>query len=477
MGFINFLKEFKERFKNEEVSSVDLKFIDLSGELRKVTISIEEFSQELFEDGIGFDGSSVTGFRKVSAGDLVLIPDLSTFYYEPFSEKKVASFLCEIREADSREQFPDDPRFIAKKASNFLKNFEIPCEALFAPEFEFYLFEDVSFGIGDNFSFFNVETEEGYWNNETKKEGKFLPIEKGKGYHRALPLDRYFSIREEIIKYMKDIKIGFKYHHHEVGGPSQHEIEVPLKELFKAAEDAVLIKYIVKNVAKKYNLFATFMPKPLPQESGSGLHCHIQLKNEKKNLFYSKGSYGNLSDLALHFIGGILHHGQALCAFTNPSINSFKRLVPGFEAPTNLFFSVGNRSAAIRIPKYANKEKSLRIEFRTPDGTANPYLAFSAIVMAGIDGIKNKINPTKMGYGPFDMNIFDMPEKERKKIKSIPESFERCLDALEKDYKFLLNGNVFTENLVDAWINTKRKEIEIARRSVDPIEYKLYFNC
>ncbi len=466
-----------QKLEEEKITSIDLKFVDLNGELRKVTISKDIFNERLLEKGVGFDGSSVTGFRKVSAGDLVLIPDLDNFYLEPFSQTKVASFFCFIKEADTREQFPDDPRYLAKKVSKVLVKSRVADEILFSPEFEFYLFSKAEYEIKDNYSFFFVDTEEGYWNSGEIEENAYLPIEQGKGYHKALPLDRYFDLREEIVSVMRSLEIPFKYHHHEVGSPSQHEIEVPLTEMFKSAENTILIKYIVKNIARKYNLFATFMPKPLPSDSGSGLHCHIQLKKNGRNVLYHKRNYGNLSELALNFIGGILHHGRSLCAFTNPSVNSFKRLVPGFEAPTKLFFSIGNRSAAIRIPKYANSEDDLRFEFRTPDGTCNPFFAFPAIVMAGFDGIKRKIDPTKMGYGPFNMNVFDLKEKERNKIRSIPESFEESLNSLEADNKYLIEDGVFSEHLVDAYITTKRREIESFKKSIDPLEFRLYFNC
>lgn len=470
-------KNLKEKIKKEDIVSVDLKFIDLNGELRKVTISSEEFNENIIKYGIGFDGSSVTGFRKVSAGDLVLIPNLDSFYYEPFSKTKVGSFLCDIKEADTRAQFEDDPRFVARKVVEYLKKTGIADTALFAPEYEFYLFSDVNFSVSDNYSYFFVDSEEGYWNNESIGESGYLPIEKDKGYHRSLPLDRYFEVRESIIAYMKLLGIEFKYHHHEVGGPSQHEIEVPLTEIFRASENCVLIKYIVKNVAAENGLFATFMPKPLPNDPGSGLHCHIQLRKKGKNIFYNKSGYSNVSKEALYFIGGILHHCPALCAFTNPSVNSFKRLIPGFEAPTKLFFSVGNRSAAIRIPQYSNSEEQLRFEFRTPDASCNPFFAFPAILMAGLDGVKKEIDPTKNGFGPFDKNIFDLSEKDIKKIKSIPQSFDEALTALEKDCDFLFEGDVFSQNLVDSWILTKRKEIKIFRKTIDPLEYKLYFNC
>lgn len=468
--------ELRKKLEDEGVLSVDLKFIDLNGEIRKVTISKDEINDDLITEGIGFDGSSVTGFRKVSSGDLVLIPDLQTLHKDPFTENTVYSLMCMIKEADTRKQFEDDPRYISKKAIDYLKLSNIADEAYFAPEYEFYLFSKVSFDSKSHYSFYHIDTEEGYWNNDFTPESLYLSIPQHKGYHRALPIDRYFEVRQEIIHVMDKMGIKFKYHHHEVGGPSQHEIEVPLTPLFKSIENTVWIKYIVKNIARRHGLFATFMPKPLSSDAGSGLHCHIQLKKNNKNIFFGN-EYTVLSLEALYFIGGILAHGSALAAFTNPSVNSYKRLIPGFEAPTNLFFSLGNRSAAIRIPKYATSEEDARFEFRTPDATCNPYFAFPAIVMAGIDGIKNKIDPRKYGYGPYDVNIHDLSEEEIKKIKSVPTSLEGSLKALEEDYSFLLEGNVFTKNFIDSWIRTKRKELENFKSSVDPVEYKLYFDC
>lgn len=470
------IENLRKTLEEEKVLSLDLKFIDLNGEIRKVTISKDEVNEDLINEGIGFDGSSVTGFRKVSSGDLVLIPDLETVHKDPFTESTVYSVMCMIKEADSRHQFEDDPRFISKKAIKFLQESKIADEAYFAPEYEFYLFSKVSFDTKSHYSFYHIDSEEGYWNNDFTSENSYLSIPQHKGYHRALPIDRYFEVRQEIIDVMDRMGIPFKYHHHEVGGPSQHEIEVPLTPLFKATENTVWIKYIVKNIARRHGLFATFMPKPLSADAGSGLHCHIQLKKDGKNIFYGN-EYVVLSLEALYFIGGILHHGPALAAFTNPSVNSYKRLIPGFEAPTNLFFSLGNRSAAIRIPKYATSQEDARFEFRTPDATCNPYFAFPAILMAGIDGIKNKIDPRKYGYGPFDVNVHDLPEEEIKKIKSVPSSLEGSLNALEKDYQFLLENNVFTKNFIDSWIRTKIKELDNFRSSVDPMEYRLYFDC
>lgn len=470
-------ESIQKLIKEQDIFSIDLKFIDMNGEIRKVTISRSEFNKGLMSEGIGFDGSSVTGFRKVSAGDLVLIPDLSTLSEEQFSDDKLLSFMCNIKEADTREQFADDPRFIARKASEFMKKSGIADEAGFAPEYEFYLFSEVAFDTQPNYSFFEIETEEGYWNNEFDFETEYLALDRNKGYHRALPADRYFEVRQAITRCMAKMGIDFKYHHHEVGGASQHEIEVPLTPVFTAAENAVMIKYIIKNIARRHDLYATFMPKPLAGDPGSGLHCHMQLRKGGRNLFFKKGAYGNMSQEGLQFIGGILHHGCALAALTNPSVNSFKRLVPGFEAPTNLFFSVGNRSAAIRIPKYATSEDDVRMEFRTPDATCNPYFALSATLMAGLDGIRKKMNPGEMGFGPFDMNIHELSQRELKKIKSIPATFEDSLRSLEKDHEFLLEGGVFTKNFIDAWIGTKRKDIEAFRHSIDPLEYKLYFDC
>lgn len=469
------INEILNLIKKEGILSIDLKFVDMNGEFRKVTISRDEFNNDLLNYGIGFDGSSVTGFRKVKAGDLVLIPELDTIHFDPITETKVISFLCSIKEADTRKQFEDDPRYICKKACNYLKNSKIADDAYFAPEYEFYIFNKVSFDVSKNHSYFFIDSDEGYWNTDFG-EDRFLPIPYQKGYHKALPSDRFFYVREKIIATMNQMNIKFKYHHHEVASPSQHEIEVPPTPLLKAADNTVWIKYIIKNVCKRENLLATFMPKPLPEDSGTGMHIHILLKKNQKNIFYGN-TYASLSKDALYFIGGVLHHGRALAAFTNPSVNSYKRLIPGFEAPTTLVFSLGNRSAAIRIPKYATTEKSARFEFRTPDATANPYLSFSAILMAGIDGIKNKIDPIKLGYGPFDKNLYEISDTELKKIKSIPHNFEEALADLQMDYQFLLENGVFTKNFIDAWINTKYKEAKQFSYSIDPLEYKVYFDC
>lgn len=471
----NDINKIRKIIQKNEIYSIDLKFVDLNGEFRKVTISRDEFTNELLRYGIGFDGSSITGFRKVKAGDLVLIPELDTMHFDPINGNNIISFICSINEADSRSQFQDDPRYICKKACNFLESSKIADEALFAPEHEFYIFNKVSFDISSHYSYFFVTTDEGYWNTGFGSE-RFLPISKQKGYHKALPHDRYFYVREKIVKTMNQMGIRFKYHHHEVSSASQHEIEVPPTPLLTAADNTVWIKYLIKNISKSEGLLASFMPKPLPEESGTGMHVHILLKKNRKNIFYGN-KYASLSIDALYFIGGVLHHGRALTAFTNPSVNSYKRLVPGFEAPTTLVFSLGNRSAAIRVPKYANTERSARFEFRIPDATANPYLAFSAILMAGIDGIINRIDPSKLGYGPFDKNLYELTDAEIKKINTIPHNLEEALSSLQMDYEFLLRGNVFTKNFIDAWINTKYKEAKQFRNSIDPLEYKVYFDC
>ncbi len=469
------LSEIKRIIKKNNILSIDLKFVDLNGEFRKVTISRDEFTEDLMKYGIGFDGSSVTGFRKVKAGDLVLIPELDTMHFDPVAENRVLSFLCSINEADTRSQFQDDPRFICKKAFNYLKSSKIADNAFFAPEYEFYIFNKVSFDVSSNHSYFFVDSNEGYWNTDFGEES-YLPIPKQKGYHKALPYDRYFYVREKIIAKLNLIGIKFKYHHHEVSSASQHEIEVPPTPFLDSADNTVWIKYIIKNVCKQEGLLASFMPKPLPEDSGTGLHIHILLKKDGRNIFYGN-KYASLSPVALYFIGGVLHHGRALVSLTNPSVNSYKRLIPGFEAPTTLVFSLGNRSAAIRIPKYANTERSARFEFRTPDATSNPYLAFSAILMAGIDGVLNKLDPQKLGYGPFDKNLYELTDYELKKINTIPHNLEEALASLQIDNEFLLRGNVFTKNFIDAWINTKFKEAKQFRYSIDPLEYKIYFDC
>ena len=457
-----------------DVKMIDLKFTDLWGRLHHLTVPASQFTPTLMEAGIGFDGSSV-GLRNVKAGDMVLVPDLSTGFMDPFWDVPTLSFLCITLEADTHIIFDNDPRNIALKAANYLRETGIADESLWGPEFEFYVFDEVAYECGVNRSGYRLESSEADWNSAAGGHGHYIPIHGG--YHAIPPKDQLFNLRTEMCLHLESIGIPIKYHHHEVGGPGQSEIETQLMKLMMAGDATMLIKYITKMTAHAHGKTATFMPKPLFGEAGSGMHFHQHLFKGDKNVFYDPDGYGCLSQTALHYIGGLLTHGAAVLAFTNPSTNSFRRLVPGFEAPVNAFFSLGNRSAAIRIPKYANQPETARFEFRPPDATGNVYLTLATQLLAGLDGIQKQIDPTDAGFGPFEANIFSWSEEQRATIKSLPNSLDEALTALEEDHEFLLVGEVFTEELIQRWIDYKRSAEDLpVRNRPHPYEMSLYFD-
>jgi glutamine synthetase len=478
-----------ERFIRErDIKMVDLKFCNLFGGWHHISLPAGHATVQVLEEGIGFDSSSTPGFKELQAGDMCLWPDLATAFLDPFWEVPTLSFICNIAEADTRQLFYRDPRVIARKAEAYLISTGIADRSLWGPEFEFYVFDAVLHQDASNESSYRLEAPEATWNtNQASTQARsYLPanslghtIRHQAGYHAIPPLDKYYNLRAEITQHLLDTGVEVHYHHHEVGGPSQSEIEVVLGPLTRMGDVAMIIKYYVKMVAQKHSLSATFMPKPLFQEAGSGMHFHQHLFQGDKPVFYEAGGYADLSKTALSYIAGILHHGRALLALTNPSTNSYKRLVPGFEAPVNLFFSAGNRSAAIRVPKYARDPHSKRIEFRPPDATCNPYLAMSAMLLAGIDGIKKNLDPRDLGYGPYDQNLF-APEHEelRRTIKRCPASLEEALQALEDDHEFLLQGDVFREDILRTWVDYKcAKEHMEVRNRPHPFEISLYYNC
>jgi glutamine synthetase len=431
----------------------------------------------VLKKGIPFDGSSIPGLKAVEAGDMVLLPDISTAIIDPFKENKQIRMLCYICDADTRIGVKKDPRSVAQRARTYMEKTGIADESYWIPEFEFYLFNEAEIHNGKfsaGYKFTSSENKEdlpfGY------KDIDGTAVANRKGYHIDVPFDKHAHVREDMVKMIEDIGCKVRYHHHEVGLSSQQEIETELTEFSDIKDKMMYIKDIVHNLALEYGLTATFMPKPLYDEAGNGMHFHIQLRKNGKNVFYEEGKYADLSDKALCFIGGILKHGRSLTAFTNPSTNSFKRLLPGFEAPVKLFFGLANRSAAIRIPKYATSEESKRIEFRTGDATCNYYLAMSALLMAGLDGIINKIMPTpENGYGPFDDNVFAWSEEEQKKLHSIPTSLEEALQALQEDHEYLLQGEVFNEELIQSFIKEKMKEVIAVNNRPHPFEMNLYY--
>jgi glutamine synthetase len=457
----------------EEMAMIDLKFSDLWGRWHHVTLPASQFDPKLMESGVGFDGSSV-GFKTVSAGDMVLTPDLGTGFLDPFWEVPTLSFICVTKEADTREIFPYDPRNIAQRAEEHLRGTGIADTSLWGPEFEFYIFDGVSYENGMNAAAYRVESAEADWRSNELGAGYTIPLHGG--YHAIPPQDRLFNVRTRISMILESMGVEVKYHHHEVGGPGQCEVETPLLPLIKAADSTLLIKYITRMVAFGAGMTATFMPKPLYGEAGSGMHFHQFIWKDGVNLCYDPEGYGSLSDVARYYIGGLLHHGAAVMAFTNPSTNSYRRLVPGYEAPISAIYSLGNRSAAIRIPKYANRPGTARFEFRPPDATANPYLAMAAQLMAGIDGIANELDPTEMGFGPVDEDIFSWPEEKRGEIKALPTSLSEAMDALRADHEFLLAGGVFNEDLIDRWVERKRWENRQVRNRPHPYEIELYYD-
>ncbi len=455
------------------IRMVDLKFSDLWGRWHHVTISAQEFKPSLMKNGVGFDGSSV-GLKSVKSGDMALIPDLSTGSIDPFCEVPTLSFFCNTIEADTKQLFSSDPREINRRAERFLVSSGIADESRWGPEFEFYIFNDVSFENGINTASYSVDSVEANWHNAQGGHGHFIPIHGG--YHAIPPKDQLYNIRSKMSVMLEEMGIPVKYHHHEVGGPGQCEIETPLMKLLPACDASMMIKYVTKMVAHEAGQTVTFLPKPLYGEAGNGMHFHQQLFGNGENLFYDPENPMLLSETALNYIGGLLLHAPAVLAFTNPSTNSYRRLVPGFEAPVNAFFSMGNRSAAIRIPKYATNPNEVRFEFRPPDATCNPYLATAAMLMAGIDGIRRKIDPTREGFGPIDDNIFAWPAEKRATIKSLPTSLDEALKSLSVDYQFLLEGDVFSKELVFDWIKAKTQEDYQIRTRPHPYEIEMYFD-
>ena len=459
--------------REHNIRMVDLKFSDLWGRWHHVTISAHEFTPDLMTDGIGFDGSSV-GFKSVKSGDMILIPDLGTAFVDPFWETPTLSFICNTMEADTKELYAGDPREVCRRAEKYMQDSKIADASLWGPEFEFYVFNKVILENDMNVSHYRVESIEASWNSAEGGSGHYIP--KHGGYHAIPPKDQLYDLRSRMVIALEGAGIPVKYHHHEVGGPGQCEIETPLMGLLPAADASMVIKYITKMVAHMAGQTVTFLPKPLYGEAGSGMHFHQQLLKNNKNFFYDPKNENLLSKAALYYIGGLLTHAPAVLAFTNPSTNSYRRLVPGFEAPINAFFSKGNRSAAIRVPKYATQPDKVRFEFRPPDATCNPYLAMAAQLMAGLDGIRKQIDPTAAGFGPIDEDIFSWSAEKRATIKSLPTSLEEALTALQNDHEFLIAGNVFNYEMIENWIKMKRSEDLQIRNRPHPYEIHLYFD-
>jgi glutamine synthetase len=462
--------------KKSGAQDVNLKFVDLVGRWHQVVLPVTNFTTETFRRGVAFDGSSVPGYTRLESGDLSLIPDPTTYFVEEVAGQRSVSFVCYVVEADSKRPFSRDPRLVASKAERFLKESGIADEAYFMPELEFNLFDEVKIlGLPAATGYTIKSLEAGL---ECDSTNKTYPWISGKGYHAVPPLDRFPELRSEMVAEIQRAGIEVKYAHHESGSAGQCEIEVRAATLLAAADNIVTAKYIIKNLANRHGVVATFIPKPLFGQPGNGMHFHQHLAKSGRNIFFKKGGYGNLSKEALYYVGGLLKHGRALLALTCPSTNSYKRLVPGFEAPVCFTYSIANRSAAVRIPKGIGVEKDARVEFRPSDGSSNPYLAVSAMLMAGLDGIRSKIDPEKEGFGPFDQDAFKVTDLKAKGIMAVPFSLHESLEALDKDHKFLLEGGVFSKDLIATWIDLKYK-LEIYPMSLHPHPYEidLYLDC
>ncbi|RAV22552.1 type I glutamate--ammonia ligase [Paenibacillus contaminans] len=464
--------------KEKSIEWVDFRFVDLLGKAHHISVPAVEVDESTFANGVAFDGSSIQGFKGIEESDMVMMPDTESAYIDAFTQHPTLIIMCNIFTPDG-ERYDRDPRGIAQKAEEYMQNAGVGTAAYFAPESEFFIFDEVRYETGINKSYFEVDSEEAFWNTGRKEEGGNLGFKVGHkgGYVPVAPTDTQQDIRSEMCRLMMEAGLRIERHHHEVATAGQGEINFRFDTLTKTADNLMKYKYIIHNVARQWGKVATFMPKPLFGDNGSGMHVHQSIFNGDTPLFYEKGGYANLSEMALHYIGGILYHAPALIAITNPSTNSFKRLVPGYEAPVNLVFSKGNRSAAVRIPVAAVTPKGCRIEFRTPDSTANPYLAFAAMLMAGLDGIKKQIDPSKLGYGPFDKNIYELSSAELSEIRSVPASLDEALDALQADSEFLTEGGVFSQDFINNYIELKRSEAKAVSIRIHPHEYSLYFDC
>lgn len=458
--------------KENGVKIAQFKMTDIDGRWRHLSIPIERLTEKTMEFGIGFDGSNY-GYAPIESSDMVFVPDLDSAVIDPFCDVPTVSMVGDVMIIDRPNNRPFDqyPRNIAKAAVNYLKSTGIADEMIIGPEYEFFIFDDVRFETNPNSMGYLLESNQ----SEFSTENFGFQTQHKAGYHSDIPYDINSDIRDEITLLLQSFGVAVKYHHTEVAGCGQQEVEVELGEMTKLADQTMIAKYVIKNTAVKYGKSATFMPKPVAGEAGSGMHVHMLLKKDGKPIFYDENGYGQLSDTALYFIGGLLKHAKSLCAITNPTTNSYKRLVPGYEAPVTIGYAMSNRSAVVRIPAYAKSTEDKRFELRNPDATCNPYYAYAAILMAGLDGIENKINPKEMGWGPYDFNLYSLSEEEKKNIDSLPSTLEEALQALEDDHDYLTKGNVFPQRLLDIWVQKKKNDAKIVNQTPHPVEFALYY--
>jgi glutamine synthetase len=461
--------------RDNEAAFVDLRFSDLPGLLQHFSMPFEEFGEDAFDEGIGFDGSSIRGFQEIQESDMILVPDPETAIMDPFAKYPTLVVHAFVKDPVTGEFYTRDPRYVAKKAQNYLTGTGIADTAYFGPEAEFYIFDSVRFDQTQHSAYHFIDAVEGVWNSGAEEDGRNLGYKPRykEGYFPVPPMDHYQDLRSEMVLTLRKLGVPVEVHHHEVGTAGQGEIDMGFAPLLEMADRLMLYKYVVKNVAFRHGKTVTFMPKPIFEDNGSGMHVHQSLWKDGEPLMWDELGYAQLSDTARYYIGGILEHAPALLALCAPTTNSYKRLVPGYEAPVNLVYSQRNRSAAVRIPLYSKSPKSKRIEFRCPDPSCNPYLAFSALLMAGLDGVKNKTEPPE----PVDKDLYELPPEELAEVPQVPGSLDEALSALEEDHDFLLDGGVFTEDVVHHWIDYKRtREVDEMRLRPHPWEFYMYYD-
>lgn len=466
--------EVMKAIRDQGVEIVDLRFVDVPGTWQHTSFPAAAVKEGDLSEGFGFDGSSIRGFKQIHESDMLLMPDCSTAFIDPFFEHKTLVLICDVMDPVTREFYSRDPRGIAKRAEEYLKRSGIADRAFFGPEAEFFIFNDVRFGQSVNYGTYQIDSVEGHWNSLTD-EGPNLgyKIRPKEGYFPVPPTDTLQNLRSEMALVMRQIGIDVECHHHEVATAGQCEIDMRFDTLLRMADHLMKYKYVVKNVARRHGMTATFMPKPLYGDNGSGMHVHQSIWKGDSPLFADPAGYAGLSQIARWYIGGLLKHAPAILAFAAPTTNSYRRLVPGYEAPVNLAWSMRNRSAACRIPMYSHSPKAKRVEFRCPDPSCNPYLAFAAMLMAGLDGIRNRIDPGE----PVDKNIYDLPPEEAAAIRKVPGQLQEAIAALEQDHDFLLEGDVFSADFIESYIDYKRSaEIDPIRLRPHPYEFVLYYD-
>jgi glutamine synthetase len=461
--------------RDNEVQIVDLRFADLPGLLQHFSIPAGELTEEGFEEGYGFDGSSIRGFQEIQESDMLLFPDPTTAVLDPFASHPTLVLNCFVGDPVTGEAYTRDPRNIARKAEAYLSGTGVGDTAYFGPECEFYIFDSVRFDQNQHSAYHFIDAVEGQWNSGAEEGGRNLGYKPRykEGYFPVPPTDHYQDLRSEMVLTLIRCGVDVEVHHHEVGTAGQAEIDMRYDTLLRMADKVMLYKYVVKNVARRAGKTATFMPKPIFEDNGSGMHTHQSIWSGGEPLFYDEAGYAGLSDLARYYVGGLLAHAPSILAFAAPTTNSYRRLVPGYEAPVNLVMSQRNRSACARIPVYSRSPKAKRVEFRPPDPSANPYLAFSAMLMAGLDGVRNKIEPPP----PIDKDLYELPPEELANVTLVPSSLDAALGALERDHDFLLEGDVFTPDVIDTWLEYKRtKELDAVRLRPHPWEFHLYYD-